>query len=138
MADIQAEENCISEFNALKMSHSHGAIVYFISPSEIVQIAQTLPHESNYEDIFPYLPPDEPRFVIYDAHFKNDEGHDRNKLVFIHWCPDSCATPKKMIYATCKENFKRRLQGINVSIQAEDMGDLDYSDLLNNLKRSTS
>mmetsp|Transcript_31538 Transcript_31538/g.5696 ORF Transcript_31538/g.5696 Transcript_31538/m.5696 type:complete len:121 (+) Transcript_31538:81-443(+) len=120
------------------MQHAHGAIIYNITPSEIISIVQTLPHDSTYQDILPLLPPDEPRFIAYDAHFKNDEGHDRNKLVFIHWSPETCPVPRKMIYATCKENFKRKLSGININLQAVDMGDLDYDDLLNTLKRSTS
>ena len=47
-----------------------------------------------------------------------------DKLLFVHWSPDTGKAKNKMEYSSCKEAFIVSLVGISDKLQANDDGDL--------------
>ena len=52
-------------------------------------------------------------------------GGQRNKIVFFQWCPDVCKVREKMIYASSKDELKKRLVGIATEVQGSDKADVE-------------
>lgn len=92
-------------------------------------INYSAPPGSDFSSMLERLPDREPRFIVFLYNFQNNEGHQRSKIIFIHWSPEIATPANKMVYASSKESFKRRFEGINKEIQANDMSDLDEREL---------
>lgn len=58
--------------------------------------------DNGWVSFFAALPPQEPRYAVYDHHFMSQDGHLYNKLVFVLWSPDEASTRLKMTYAAAK------------------------------------
>eukprot|EP00794_Sanderia_malayensis_P019938 gene19938-21891_t len=58
------------------------------------------------------------------------------KPILIYWCPSNAGGSRRapMVYSSTFEKFKGRLQGISSRIQCNDMEDLSFSEMSNNVK----
>uniref|UniRef100_UPI003980710E hypothetical protein n=1 Tax=Salmonella sp. s55004 TaxID=3159675 RepID=UPI003980710E len=71
--------------------------------------------------------------------FMTSEGSERAKIIFIHWSPDTVGVKEKMLYASSKDALKAVLaDGIAVEVQANDISDLGYDEIVDRLKSSMS
>lgn len=70
----------------------------------------------------------EPRFCVYDYQYKTKDNPPMNaeKLVFIYWSPDTAPAALKLVSATTKEDFKKKLTGVYCDVQAVDRSDVIY------------
>jgi len=59
----------------------------------------------------------------------------RNKIAFFAWCPDVAKVKPKMIYASSKEELKKRLVGLACEIQGSDQGDVEFQEVVNHIIR---
>jgi hypothetical protein len=69
-----------------------------------------------YESIIYYL------YLIYPS--------NRTKTLLIRWIPSTASPKDKMQYAMWSKNMKLSLNGIQCSIQAGDIADLDWDVVL--------
>ncbi len=70
------------------------------------------------------LPENECRYGIFDYEF-TDDGRAQSKILFVVWAPDTAKIKAKMLYASSKANFKKKLVGIGSEIQATDLAEID-------------
>lgn len=55
---------------------------------------------------------------------QNDEGGDRNKILFIVWAPENAKVKEKMLITSSKDAVKKKLVGISKEIQATDLSEV--------------
>jgi len=87
------------------------------------------------------LPNDECRYGIYDVNMTIDMGEGVadgviSKIVLLSWSPDVAKTKTKMVYSRARQLLKEQLDGIQIEWQANDMEELEVSELvgiMNNL-----
>lgn len=84
--------------------------------------------DTKWEDFVSSLPKDQTRFAVFDFPYTTEEKPPRSieKLIFIYWSPDDATSKDKMVSATTKEGFKKRLVGLAKDIQAKDISDVNY------------
>ncbi|CAI9715497.1 ADF-H domain profile [ [Octopus vulgaris] len=75
-------------------------------------------------------------YIIYDMNYQRPGGARRDKLLLISWCPESSSTRKKMIYTSTLNTLKSALAGIQVEVQSNDLGDLDFEEVLQKVDKS--
>mmetsp|Transcript_144318 Transcript_144318/g.204073 ORF Transcript_144318/g.204073 Transcript_144318/m.204073 type:complete len:138 (+) Transcript_144318:23-436(+) len=122
---IDCTDECVDQFNDLKLKHTCKYIVYKITDDWTeIQVAKTGDKSSSYDDFLEELPENECRYAIYDYEFKHDDRL-QSKILFIVWAPDTSKIKAKMLYASSKANFKKKLVGIGTEIQANDLAEID-------------
>jgi len=70
------------------------------------------------------------RYIFYKLGKKDGEITDNHRIVFIAWSSDSAKIKEKMLFASTKDQVKKCLEGLQTEIQAHDMQDLEYKDLV--------
>lgn len=126
MADPNYPMNpdCLEAFNNVKSPQGNAQFVIFKVENEHVAVDHVGPADSPYDQMVALLPATEPRYCVFDYDFRNDEGHPRNKLLFVFWTPDTAPSRLKMVYATGVKGVIRRLQGIQKEVQATDLSEV--------------
>merc|ERR1711916_406766 len=89
-----------------------------------IQLIEAGEKDASYDDFLEELPENECRYAIFDYEFEHD-GRAQSKILFIVWAPDTAKIKAKMLYASSKANFKKKLVGIGSEIQATDLAEID-------------
>ncbi|KAG8979734.1 cofilin, partial [Tulasnella sp. 427] len=87
---------CLSTYNELKLKKQHRYIIYQLNQGMTEIVVGKTSTDKDYEAFLADLPPDEPRFAVYDFEFQKEGGGQRNKLVFYSWNPDGAKIKAKM------------------------------------------
>ena len=74
------------------------------------------------------------RYAIYELEHHNSDGTTAAKILFILYAPDICDTKEKFVYATSKDELKKKVQPFNKEMQVNDWADLDVEGFLKILK----
>lgn len=82
---------------------------------------------TSYDDFLNDLPPNSPRYGVYDFEYEKDGGK-RNKICFYAWSPDEAKIKEKMLYASSKDALRRSLVGIANEIQGTDSSEVAYDE----------
>ena len=102
---------CVEAFGKLQGSSKEFryVILKFDDKLSKVVLAATGARDATFEDMMAEVPKDEVRFIFYDCHFKNEEGQDRDKVLFVVWSDDDHAPLKQKMLAsaTSKEVGKK-------------------------------
>lgn len=80
--------------------------------------------DATYDQFLEELPENECRYGVFDYEFTAD-GRQQSKILFVVWAPDTAKIKPKMLYASSKANFKKKLVGIGAEIQATDLAEID-------------
>ena len=64
-------------------------MIFKIEDGKAVVMETTGDPGTSWSDLMDHLPQHEPRFVLYDHHFRLGDGCQFNKLVFVVWAPES-------------------------------------------------
>ncbi|WP_411026941.1 hypothetical protein, partial [Salmonella sp. s55044] len=83
----------------------------------------------DYEKLGDLFSPEECCYVVMDIKWKNDIGAEKAKLVFIAWVPDTAVVKKRMLYASTQQDLIKKLDGIQVKVQANDSSDVTFDAL---------
>jgi len=126
---VPVNDNCLSEYQALKLGHKHTYIIYNLSKDLTEIVVEKTSKTSDYDDFLHDLPEAECRWAVYDFEYLK-EGGKRNKLVFFSWSPDTARIKQKMLFASSKDALRRALVGIAVEIQGTDSSEVDYESVL--------
>ena len=65
----------------------------------------------------------EPRFVVFDYHFRSKDDRPQEKISFLFWCPNNAAVKLKMRYASGAEEVKKKFS-ITKAFQATEPSEL--------------
>jgi len=128
------------EFQDYKLRQNFGFLVFKLS-NDLKQVVVDHKGEpdSTLDDLIHSFPANEPRYAI--IHVKYDLGQTegkRSKLLFIMWCPSSATVKQKMMYAATTAGFRRALPGVQVFMQAANVDDLEFSEIMSKCERSTA
>mmetsp|Transcript_41178 Transcript_41178/g.84241 ORF Transcript_41178/g.84241 Transcript_41178/m.84241 type:complete len:112 (-) Transcript_41178:2084-2419(-) len=94
--------------------------------------------DATYEEFLALLPDDACKYGVFDAEYTDPKtGGQRNKIVFFIWCPDTAKVRPKMIYASSKDELKKRLVGVACEVQANDRGELEYKEVVDKIIKSS-
>ena len=100
-------------------------VIFRIEEQKVVVVDKVGELGATHEQFVHDMPPNVPRFAVYDYDYVNDDGLVLKKILFVHWCPDNSRVADKMVFASTKENLKRRFVGLSGrEIQASGAGDL--------------
>ncbi|PAA82696.1 hypothetical protein BOX15_Mlig024657g1, partial [Macrostomum lignano] len=131
---VTVDASLKDDFNAIKLGHKYAYMVFKIEGESQIK-TERVAENSTYEEFIGTLPPNECRYVVYDYKYTLDDGAKREKLLFIHWAPDSARIRDKMLYASSKDAIKKELKGV-VEIQANDMSEVDEAAIKEKVKAS--
>ena len=139
---IEIDDSCMTAFNNLKMGkNTRYASFKMSSDLKKVLLEKEVPKssggssESQYKEFVSQVPANDARYFIYDFEFTNADGDVRNKVALILWCPDGTSTKTKMLYTTTKDDFKRKLQGLQVEVGATDYDEIAYDSVLSRCQK---
>ena len=122
---IDCTDECVDAFNALKLKHTTPYIIFKITDDfEEIEVLKQGEKGSSYDDFMEELPENACRYAVYDYEFE-DDGRKQSKILFVVWAPDSSKIKEKMLYASSKANFKKKLVGIGNEIQATELSEID-------------
>ena len=76
------------------------------------------------------------RYAIFELEHLVSDGTGRidSKILFILYAPDICDSKEKFVYATSKDDLKKKVQPFNKEMQVNDWADLDVESFLKILK----
>ena len=74
------------------------------------------------------------RYACYDFEYPAGDGRTESKLLFILYAPDTCDSKEKFVYATTKDEVKKKVQPFNKEMQVNDWADLDEEAFLKRIK----
>lgn len=133
---VAVNDECKTSFQETKLGHKYRYVVYALNDTlkEII-VEKTAEPSATYDDFLADLKKAEEkqqcRFAVFDAEFSTKDGQPRNKIVFFMWSPERALIKQKMVYAASKDALKKALgEGIAKEIQANDHGDLTWSNVL--------
>ncbi|CAG9310155.1 unnamed protein product [Blepharisma stoltei] len=133
-ANLNVDDACVVAYNRLKLTKDIKFVTYKVEGQSNVIVERVGELESTYQDFVHSLPQNEPRFAVYDFDYTADDGITSKKIVFIHWSPDNSTVKNKMIYASSKENLKRRFAGIHREVQACSLAEVEQREIAQALR----
>lgn len=133
-ANLDVAQVCSDAFNRLKMDKDVFYVSYRIENQSTVVVDHVQPKGVSFDNLSHHIPPNEPRFIVIDFDYTNNDGLVLNKIIFVHWCPDSARVQQKMVYASTKENLKKKFVGIFKEIQASVHSELTHEAISSSIR----
>ena len=65
------------------------------------------------------------RYAVFELEYPTADGRIESKILFILYAPDICDSKEKFLYATTKDELKKKIQPFNKEMQVNDWADLD-------------
>ena len=129
---VAVHDEVVAKYQELKLGHQHKFVLFKLSDDlkEVVFERTSTAGQDSYQDFVNSLPPNDCRYAVYDFAFKAEDGGDRNKILFVLWCPDSAKIKAKMIYTSTKDSIRKKLVGIGTEIQATDKAEISHDAVL--------
>ncbi|ELU16345.1 hypothetical protein CAPTEDRAFT_221115 [Capitella teleta] len=132
---VAVNPECVALFNDIKLKHSYRYIVYALTDDlRQIRVLKTAPVTGTYDEFVEDLKEAEEkrecRYGVFDAEYELANGEKRSKLVFFLWSPDSSKVKQKMVYTSSKDALRKTLVGVGKDLQANDHGDLAWSNVL--------
>jgi len=143
---VQVDAACPTEHGRVKMGYKDGdgptiknKFVIFKLSDDMKKVVVDVVGEPDktYDDFEGALAANaQPRYAVMDVAFESADGRPQTKLVFFFWCPDDSATIKqKMVYASSKDALKKKLEGLQTEIQANERSELTLGEVEKALRR---
>jgi len=136
-ANVLPTPESLTTYDELRLGHKWHYIIYKIKDKKSIEIESKMSSDEkfDYAEFHKNISKTvEPRFIVLDYHYTVEQVRNLEKIVFIQWSPDNAPVSLKMLYASAKEDFKKKLQGIAKAHQATDQGELEESALQATLK----
>jgi len=134
---VTVNEKCLADFQELKLKKKYKYIIFTLNEDKTEIIVEKSSLGGDYDDFMEDLPAKECRWGVFDLEYKKDgEGEGkRNKLVFVHWSPDTAKIKDKMVFASSRDALRRSLVGIPVEIQATEYSEVAKETVVEKAKR---
>ena len=128
-AGIILSKDAMDAFDDVKKKKFH-YIVYEVSDGNEVKVLKKVDRSEAKDGILSYdkvveeaKSHKEPRFIVFDYHFKSKDDRPQEKVSFLFWCPNNSAVKLKMRYASGAEEVKKKL-AITKAFQATEPSEL--------------
>eukprot|EP00999_Lentomonas_sp_LEN2_P001441 NODE_2481_length_562_cov_126.613793_g2431_i0.p1 GENE.NODE_2481_length_562_cov_126.613793_g2431_i0~~NODE_2481_length_562_cov_126.613793_g2431_i0.p1 ORF type:complete len:160 (+),score=63.29 NODE_2481_length_562_cov_126.613793_g2431_i0:72-482(+) len=109
----------VEAYNAIKTKPTVRWLEFGIVDKKVIDVLNKQENrDATYADLYASLD-NQCRYFIIDFPHKTPEGVTADKLVFLVWIPDNAPPKDKMLYASSKDAFKKKLEGI-VEVQGTD------------------
>merc|ERR1719244_2246087 len=90
--------------------------------------------EEEFDEFRAELPQDVGRYCIVDLAVPQKNGSIKDKLFIITWCPSNASMKSNILYTTSKKALLDKVREGMVDIQANDLDDLEYKELMEKYK----
>eukprot|EP00032_Breviata_anathema_P000196 JZ548444.1.p1 GENE.JZ548444.1~~JZ548444.1.p1 ORF type:complete len:138 (+),score=78.21 JZ548444.1:20-433(+) len=132
---VQVADECVLKFQELKLNHSLRYVIFKMNDkmTEVV-VEKTGEKTANYDAFVADLPNDDCRYAVYDFEYEA-EGVTRNKILFVVWAPENSKIKSKMLYASTKDNLRKKFVGVGVEIQATDLAEISHQEVKDKVLR---
>ncbi|GEM11022.1 cofilin [Rhodotorula toruloides] len=134
---VSVNQSCLETYQTLKLGKKLKYIVFKLSDDNKEIQVEKSSESASYDDFVGDLPPNSPRYAVYDFEYEKGEGK-RNKLCFYAWSPDEAKIKDKMLYASSKDALRRALVGIAAEIQGTDFSEVAYDEVLDKVSRGSA
>ena len=143
MSGVSVNDECVDMYNTIKMGPKDKPKLRHIlfkikDKKEIVldSAAEKVAESTTWwEDFKTALDTaKEPRYALIDCDYESTDGRPQSKLCFVFYSPDEGAVQQRMLYASSKDAIKKKFPGIMKEVQANDMGDLEWDEVLKKLQ----
>lgn len=136
---VVVDDGVVTAYNEIKVHHAgevvadrYKLILFRLSDDDkfiIVDDEKSLRMRDieNEDEVFNRLmkqfPKEDCRYALYDCSYRNKDT-EKADLVFILWVPDEAPIKKKMLYASSKGALRKKLQGLKIEWQVNDLSDV--------------
>mmetsp|Transcript_95402 Transcript_95402/g.307902 ORF Transcript_95402/g.307902 Transcript_95402/m.307902 type:complete len:137 (-) Transcript_95402:43-453(-) len=135
MSGVAVSDECVEKYNQIKMKKDLRYVIFKIQDRKVIVPADEGPTTETFDDWKQKLSEKDPCYSLVDIEYESDDGRKQAKLCFVFWSPDGQTSVKdRMVYASSKDAIKKKFPGIMKEIQANDMGDLDWSTVHKTMK----
>eukprot|EP00993_Chasmostoma_nieuportense_P005513 NODE_6138_length_568_cov_105.179138_g5973_i0.p1 GENE.NODE_6138_length_568_cov_105.179138_g5973_i0~~NODE_6138_length_568_cov_105.179138_g5973_i0.p1 ORF type:complete len:161 (-),score=44.85 NODE_6138_length_568_cov_105.179138_g5973_i0:86-502(-) len=133
---IKVDDDCVEFFENLRTTKAFQFLEFTVIGDEHISLTNKGERGVKFADFVKTIPEDTPHYYVFDYDYKNEEGDDRNNLLFINWCPDKAKPRVRMVHSGSKDSLKKKLQRTGREIQANDKGDLDEATVIGKLPKA--
>lgn len=84
-----------------------------------------------------FLPNDQCRYALCNFDYTSSKGISKSKIVFVMWAPNTANVKNRLQIAMHNRDVQKQIKeigGITVSLQANEISDLDYDLVLKKLQ----
>lgn len=134
MAKVTSE--AISTFNEWKIGKGTGKYLIFrLENVGSIALTKIGPSTCTWEELCSELKEDQPLWAVYPFSYNTKENAKRSKTVMLQWIPSRANVREKMQYSMWTNVLKQSLGGIHSLIQAGDVDDVAYDNVLERVSR---
>ncbi|MEU4999281.1 actin depolymerization factor/cofilin-like domain-containing protein [Streptomyces sp. NPDC021622] len=129
-SDVVVEDSVISAFQGLKAKRTVNTIFCRLS-DDFNTIVPDFQGTLTHDELLERLPRSEARYVVYDLAYARSKGDEqRYKITLISWCPDGVTIKSRMVHSSGYNTLQNMLDGVGLYIQAADLSDVEYDELV--------
>lgn len=126
---VAVEDSVFKAFQELKQRKVN--TVFYRLSDDLSTILPDFRGTLTHDEMLKQLPMDARRFVAYDFTFLKADGESpRSKIALISWCPDGTPVKQRMVHSSSYNSLKNMLDGVQMYVQATDLSDVEYDELL--------
>ncbi|KAI7898465.1 uncharacterized protein BX663DRAFT_461812 [Cokeromyces recurvatus] len=133
---VAVNDQCLEVYQDLKLRKKYKYIIFKLSDNNQEIVVDKTSDNLDYDSFLADLPPNEPRYAVYDFEYEKPGEGKRSKITFYAWIPDTSKVRQKMLYASSKDALRRNLVGLAIEIQGTDASEVDYEAVLDKASRS--
>lgn len=149
---VKLDPAAVELFNEMKLRHKKQFLVFKIKDGTIVLDEERLKgdgagdkiscNSTEWESFCKKLPTDDCRYAVFDYYMEHAQQAAGNRvieaLILVVWIPDTANIRNKMIYASSKDEIKKKLLGLQAEVQATDHDELSPDTVEQKIKSSKS
>jgi cofilin len=150
---VKLDPKAVDVFNEMKLRHKTQFLMFKIEDGTIILDEQRPKGEgagdskvasnaTQWEEFCKNLPPEDCRYAVFDYYMEHAQQAAGNRviesLIFVVWIPETANIRKKMIYASSKDEIKKKLLGLQAEVQATDLDELSPETVEQKIKSSKS
>ena len=125
MSGISLSQEAVEVFYQMRLKSTYRWVVWKINDAATDVVIERLgAPASTYGEFLAALPEDDCRYAVFDYNFVGADGQEHSKLVFVNWAPDVARVKSKMVYASTKDFFKTKLEGLSLEFQGSETSDV--------------
>jgi hypothetical protein len=139
----KVDTECKLVFQDVKLGRKYRYVIFGFNDSDLttISVLKTADPSATYADFTEDMKAAEKngecRYAVFDAEYQTAAGQSRNKILFFMWSPEEAKTKQKMLYSASKDALKKAFgEGIGKEVQANDHGDLQWSNVLEIIMRT--
>ncbi|OII78254.1 cofilin actin-depolymerizing factor 1 protein [Cryptosporidium andersoni] len=126
---VIVDPSCLEVFQMQKIRKKHRYILYNLSEDyQNVVLYKSSSADATYEEFLADIPDSECMYATVDL--PGPKGQS-SKLIFIMYTPQAASVKDRMVFASSKDGFVKKLEGVHGKLlQASEKSDLSFDSLV--------